>query len=415
MPTPGAATISAVIRGDDLCLAQVGAAVGRPSVRELPTLRGFLAMPPDQARAALGRLTQGPITLTCPGAWCAVRPVQITRREWGSARDEILRSIDRLLPLTPDEAVAGLIDIYDENGDAVEARLIGLRRAQLQPWLDAIERVFNRPVDRVLSPHMAMLGLGLQSNLRSFVYEPTDGFLERHELRFGLPTRLGEAAGEDTAPDAPAVILPDLVSGQAPPRVDGVEPVSARDLAIGAALASSVTPETFAPLIGRSPRQRPRWVAPVLIAAAAAALALTAVWIDDERLREATAQARARQASLEPEVERVQELRRAADRYIRLLREGVGEATEGWRSVLPDLAEAHAALGEQGFYQRIEVSADALSVRGEARSWTEVLERLEESPRFRDAAAVSPVSKSSVSGFDVFELRADRRGGEASK
>lgn len=407
MAAIGATTISLVICGDDLHVVEVTRSPTGDSARAHPPLRRFLSMPTEDARGMLGGPPQRPITLTCPSAWCALRPIQVTRREWGTARDEILRSIDRLLPISPDDALAGRIDLVDESEEPVSARLIGVRRSQARPWLEAIERLFGHPVDILLSPHMAMLGLGLQQHRRAVVVEQYDGFTERHELRYGRPVVIGEP-GEASANADAVVMLPGLTTGEAASVPPGVELISPDDLAIGAALAPAVAPTSFAPLIGKPPAPRPRWLAPATIAVAAIALLAISATLYQSRLGGAAEDAAARQRALQPDVERAQELRRTADRYVRLLDEGVGAATDQWRSVLPDLAEARDALSEGGFYQRVEVSSDTLALRGETESFGDLLERLEESPRFREAAPVSPVTKGQ-SGLDVFEVRAARR------
>jgi len=386
------------IVGDDLHAAQVVRTPLGVRVDGQIVIERFLATPAAEARRALSELLRSRqrVTLVLPPEWCAVRPMQLSRADWAGARDEVRRSLDRLLPIPADDAMLGYIEL-ETGSDDRRGVLIATRRSRVRPWTDAIQSAVGRPVGEIVSAHMAMLGLGLQEAPEANIAEgaPQAGG-SRHRLRFGKPVAVDEPEGGDEAP--PDIRLPGQAEGS----------ISGGDLAVAAGLAPLVATDVYAPLQGRPPRRIWKWAPVAAGMAAALALIATAGTAGDARLRAAAEHLRAEQQSLTTDFEAAQALRSETRRLHRLLEEGVAEATAEWRSTLPALAEMQRAMPEDGFFYRLDVTPGGVAFSGEAPNAPGVLQRLEDSPLFTAAQRSAPITPSSVSGMDVFELRAER-------
>jgi len=404
-------TVSLLILGGDLHTGVVSRSPLGARTKPGPTLRNFLEMDERAARRMVADLPGGRLLLTVPAAWCATRPVQVAPEQWRSAREEILAQVDRLLPIPPEEAMLGLVGLADESGEPRGGTLVGVRRSQVEPWRRAIEGAFGRPIDAVLTPHMALLGFGLQHDRRAVVIERlARGLDAAHTLAWGRPVSIGESADEAPVGEARTLALPSSGEGASDADYPGAETLSPQDALTGAALAESVAPGRFAPVDGRPPRATPPWLAPGAAALLALVFVLAAGPIRDARLERAANEAEQAARALEDDLVSVQTTRRRAERVVRLLEEGVGAATTGWSSPLPALREATQALGEQGFLRRVEVTPQRLRIRGEAAQAGELLERLESSPLLSGAAMEAPLARSGDTGLDIFEIRADRAG-----
>ena len=146
-------TLALAPSGDDLHAACVRAGA-RGVVVDEAALPAFLTTPQTEAAQALRsvcprRRLPGRVVLVCPSEWCAARPVAITTEQWGGARDEVLRSIDQMLPVPPDDALVGLVDVHPDAPGASSAAggcLVGARSSLLRRWLDPIERALGRRV-----------------------------------------------------------------------------------------------------------------------------------------------------------------------------------------------------------------------------------------------------------------------------
>lgn len=401
--------LSFVIDGDDLHVALVSGAPWGARARRGPTLHRFLATPVEEARAALAPFSSARrVVLTCPAAWCALRPVQVTTAQWPGAREEFVRSIDRLLPLSPDDVLVGLIDEGDGASPAERGCLVAVRRSQAQPWIDAIARALGRPVNEVISAHMAMPGLGLQREPIADVVERSGGVALRHRLAFGRPVSFAEPLRDSDDESGARVAFP--AGAEAPADASELTP---QEIAIGSALSPAVAPGVYSPLIGRAARRRPAWIAPAGAVAVAALLLVSARPVYESRLERGAESLRAEQEAMVETVARVNEMRRQTERYARLVGEGVAKPTESWGSVLPMVVEAQTAVGERGYFYRVEVGREHFSFTGEVGGATATLERLEASPLLELPRFRSPVRPSAVAGLDVVDIRADRRGRRA--
>jgi len=407
--------LSIVITGDDLHAVGVRGGPLGGRARGPVTLAGFLSMDSDRARSELEAIDPGgEIVLTCPAAWTAVRSIAVPPGRWEAARNELRRSVDQLLPLDPADAEIGLITKGETDGG--EGWLVGVRGSVLAPWLEAIERAMGRRVGRVLSTHMAMPGLGIQHDPSAVIIERISSFLPAsvHHFEYGRPAELAEperdADDTDRSEDergARRLIVDPMDAGEGEAR--WAEVVQAGDLALGAALADRVCPGVSRPIRGGSPSRARRWMAPALATAAGLVLLIGTIPLHHHRLADATSELRSEAAMLETSVREAEALRSDAESSIELLREAVIAPTEDWTPVLPVLAEVHRALGDDGFFQRVEVTPEDVVIRGQAPSATAVQERLELSDRLVSVRPVAPITRSRATGLDIFEFRASRR------
>jgi len=391
-------TISCFITGDDLAVAVVrqGAELTRPNAAVLArvTISGFLQLDAAQRQAELAKVTKpagesARILLTIPSAWCAMHPIAVTGAQWGGARAEVVRSIDRMLPLAPEHAEVGLVDLAGPNSGpghpAVSGMLVGADRTRYDAWAAAIAEALGRPVTSVRCPVMAALGAGLQHEESAAVVE-ADG--SAHLLRWG---RL-------TAIDAPSAESRTSIS------FTNNEP---EEVAVAAALADVAAPGSFQPITGPAPKPPQRWLAPAACAALAVALLIGAAMTSENRYATGIEAERQRQQALADDLAQTQRLRLETERLTRLLNEGIAASVADWRAMTPALIEAHDAIPADGVLHRFDLDRASVSLRGETRDAGAALGALEASPAFTQAAFTAPVTKT-PDGADVFELRAER-------
>ena len=421
--------LSALIHGEDLHTALVSAGPSGVRIRQGPIVRRFMSVAPDELRLALraARVPPGAtVVLTLPAALCAIRPVPITTSAWAGARPELLRSIASLFPLTPDDAMVGLVDRADsllapmpDAGDAVGAGeaggfLIAVRRSAVQPMIDAIERAIGRPIDAVQAPHHALLGLGLQRCPLATIIEPgAAGATMVHRLRYARPELLGEPI-EDIDPvddaDARTLLWPSHTD-QHPADHGDATPLSPTDLAVGAALARAAVgagAAPFAPLHGRTASAPRRWLAPAAIAAAALAVLWGGFVMQSARYRAGAERLEAERAAIAAAVQDAQRQSDELDRYASLVRSSLTASTGDWQLLTPLLAAAHDAIPGDGFIYRLEMDARTVTIKGEAARSLEVLSSLEATPEFQNAESLEPPATISDRALETFNIRARR-------
>ncbi|MCB9838795.1 MAG: hypothetical protein H6813_05610 [Phycisphaeraceae bacterium] len=401
-------TISLVIHEGDLTCAVVrfGAELShpRPAVLCADTIEGFLELTSAQQRSKFESIRaiagdRARVVLTVPSDWCAMHPIALTCAQWEGARDEIIRSVDRLLPLTPDDAGVGLLDLHgaDSNpGDAPRSgMLVGAERSRLEPWTSAIASALDHPISSVRSAAMSALGLGLQHDERAVVVEPDGSAMT---LRWGRVVSVGELLTEQGEAGSRTITLSN----------DPDDPAGGPGaLAIASALADVVAPASFRPISGKASAPERRWAAPALCALLAIALLIFASYVGDRRYERATAAQTQRQRELADALDETQRLRLETERLTRLLNEGVAATINQWEAITPALIEAQAAIPPDGTLHRLDLDTSAIALRGEAGDAGAALTALEASDSFTDAAFTAPVSKS-TDNTDLFELRADR-------
>ncbi|MFG0275109.1 MAG: hypothetical protein ACF8QF_08630 [Phycisphaerales bacterium] len=388
--------------GDDLHIACVRAGAGGVRIEET-VVRAFHATPEIELKrlilaACPGGRPPSRTVFVCPFEWCAARPVALTTRQWPGARDEVLRSIDQMLPLTADDACIGLVDLHPDEerpGAPVGACLVGVRAKTMRRWTDPIERALGRSIDLALSPHMAALGLGLQQAPQASVLEPGPG-------AGAIRLRDGRIVGV-TEPPGPGdrVALPGASE-------EGAN--SPGELAAAGAIAERVAPEGFRPLAGRVRSGAWKWATPGLAATLAAACLVGGFMIADTRRAEAIDTLRSDRAALRDRFEESRRIGERIERLNALLETGVAGATREWRSPLPVLQDVAGAIQRPAFLYRVDVSPRSVSLVGEADEVRAVLQRLEESDTLGNVALTDTVLPSpGDASLDVFSIRADRR------
>lgn len=408
MPILPRSTISLAIEGDALVGVAVRESAAGASSRELGAVPDFLAASQSERARLASDAGDGILILTIPASWCAVRPIAVTRRQWKSARPELLRNVEGFFPLPADDAMVGLVDRVDESrAPASRGYLIAASRRRVEPWLEAISRAFGRRPSVILAPHMALAGLGLQQHESARVLErlPTGACVE-HVLRWGAVVELARSAA------APAFESPTslaVVHGHAADAAPGaIAPVSSAQLAIASALAMSVASSSLAPLSGTAPRTAPTWIPAAALAALAVAMVIAGTRVSSWRESRALAQVEARRSEQAEALARVVADRDRAQQLAALIRaaEALGPASSP--DLLADLQAAQEALPADGFLYRVELDAKALAIRGEAKRAGDVLRAIEESPRFHAAREMDTAAAIEERRLESFHIRAER-------
>jgi|GEM_PF-2090776 len=405
--------ISAIIVGDDLHVVALHVSRAGVRMRASADCKGFLRLQGLERQSALASIARQPgsLVVVAPAAWCVVGTAAITQKQWRAARAELLESVEHMFPIERDDALLGQIDLFSRENPHLDhpvgGALIAAKRSRVAPAVQAIESALGRSALRVISAHMALPALGLQRDEKALVFdEAAYGERVQHELAYGLPVALDESITENST-DAPQGAFTCVVMPGAAP-VNEAQPVSPTLLAIAGALSATVFAGRFAPLMGPPQRVAPWCAGPTVAGAAAALLLVVAGQVWGSRLRNETMRIDQRMSAIEDRVIHTQQLRTETERVDALLRNGVQATLAQWDSPMPILREVTAALGEEGFYYRIEVNGASVLLRGEAASADAFLQRLVGSRLFSAAEFLAPVSKSSISGHDVFEIRAQR-------
>lgn len=414
--------------GDDLYVARVSGSGWRIRARRGPVVRGFLRMNPEEARRALGDAgaavgTSGRVVLTLPSGTCGVRPMQLGMSRWHGARAEVTRAIGRLFPIDPDEALVGLVSRRagaslaetpgsgGEGGSVERGYLVVASRREVGAWTDRLERALGREVSEVLSTQMAMLGLGLQHESRAGVIErAASGAEEIHWLRYGEVEELGAPwAGEmdDTTEVSGAVLrrLPGAEAGDPADDIDGHE------LAIAGGLASIAGGGAFAPLVGKPAPAPKRWVAPLAGVAAAALLLWGGSVVLERRYERAIVDLRAQDGAIAERLARIEATRAELSRTTAMIEGAIGKTVAGWKSVMPELAAAHAVIPDDAFLYDLRLDGRRVVLRGEAPRASDVLRNLESSEAFTSPTRQSPTQVVQERGTETFDLAATRKDG----
>jgi hypothetical protein len=417
MPIAPHRVLSAVIVGDDAHTALVDLAPLRTRARRGPTLKGFLSAPVEDLRRALPPEAAGrELVLTVPSSACGVRSAGVGAAQWNGARAEIHRSIGKMFPISPEEALLGFVARAPRGAEAEESAggyLIVAQREAVRPHVERLREIAGPESVRLLAPQMAILGLGYQRLADVGVLDagPT-GAPVIHRLRRGRVVGLAEP-WDPEASDAAAVgglSLWRLPRGMddADPSLRSIAAIDPHDLAVAAALAPRVGGGEIAPLDERATPAPNRWLFPLAATAAAIALVWGAASVREARLERGVDRVARQEERLQAEFAEAQRLRQELDRLRARVRAGVIEPTSDWRPILPALADAEAVVPTSGFVYSLDVSPERVLIRGEAPLASDVLRGLEETDRFRNAAFQDPTSDVAERNAESFHLRADR-------
>lgn len=390
---------SGAIVGDDLHTALVSGSALGVRAKAGPVLRGFRGMGVEDGRRLLGGMPAGvAVVLIVPGSIAAVRPTALPAGRWGAAKDELMKSVESLFPFPAEQAVVGFVGRRLAGGEEA-GYLVGADRRSLRAWTDVLERMLARPVDAVVSSHMALLGLGLQGDPERAVAEAGPGGPVRHRLVWGEVAELNGAASDGDSGSAVAL----------PPAEDGAAgTLSGAELAAAGALAFASSGDRFAPLVGRVRTGGPRWLAAAVLVAVGGLMIWGASVVASWRTERGIARlerARADHALVLEESRRA----RAVARDLSARLEAVGRVFAGPSSgVLPAVRAALAAVPEGAFVYRIEVDAATVTIKGEAKRAGDVLRALEESEEFKGARDLDTPVAVEERGLEMFNIRADR-------
>ncbi len=410
--------------GDDLACATLFDAPVGARLTSAPTIAGARTMPAEQLRARLPKVGAGDgVIFVCPSSHAHARAFGVGASAWHAAEEDIRATIATLFPLTPEDALVGVVDAADGGDDdhAPEGVLVAASREQLRAWTEHLGAALGRSPDAVVAPVQCVPTLGFQHLERAIVREHVGmGEVVEHELRLGLPGAVGNPPDPDRAPDAQ---LPSDEPTHATARTaHSTPPGTARTagiaatgggalerLARAAAALPRSAPKHVVAIDGALPAGRSRWLIPAL--AGGLALVLTAAALQAPGVRTSAALERlsAEEARLADDVAEAAALRRETLTLERLIETGYAGATAGWSPALPVLREASRMIPEGGYAWEIVIEGETLRLSGVAQDSGAVLARVESSPVFTGASFVAPPGRSpdpEDGGGERFDLRA---------
>lgn len=377
------------------------------SVAEGGSLDRAQAESPDRLRGACKGLgSPDAVVLVCPSEWCAIRPMGLSPQQFDGALPELRANLRSLLPLSGDNAMLGYIGRTSADGPA-GGYLIGVDLARLSPWLDIVSRGLGRPVDQVLAPPMALLGLGLQSEPEAVVFERlTSGAVVSHRLRAGEIEELSSLARAESTGSVAARSLFDSA-------MPGITPTSPGQFAAAGALASMVAAPAFRPFAGRRPARSRRWIPAAAGFAAALLCVVLAGQAQSWRVDRGIAALDDKALALATQLEDARRAHDEARRLIALLRAADAALPRG-AAVLPDLLAARTAVPAEGFLYRVELDGGSATLRGEARRSGDVLRSVEQAAEFQAAREMDAPIAVEERGTEMFHVRAERVGSKGA-
>ncbi len=334
---------------------------------------------PELLTAAASRLAGkraiDELLLVAPSAWCAARDIGLTPKDWPAARAGVLESLEDLVPVPADDALVGLIGLFDEDERCTKGAVIAARASQLEPILDALRAAASSARETVIAAPMAATGLPIDREPLARVVEPSALGDTATTLRHALPTALD-------APPQP---------GAASLRITEDTPLS--KLAAAGALARRAAPHAFAPLKGKRAHHRTRFAIPAALTAAAILLlaAIPVIW--NTRLEAAAENAETQRLALRADFDAAQSHRTAAQRHTALAA-AFDSATSNWRSALPTLRDTAIALEDGAYLYRLTTDDNGVRLTGEAKDPGAILERLEAAPSLTAAKSTAPMTPS---------------------
>jgi len=405
--------------GADLHFAVIEASALGVRATTGPVVRDVLHASPDVLRrAAPGLPRTGTVVFVCPTEMTAVRPIGVGVSGFLSARADLHRSIGRLVPIAPENALIGLVERHGappgdadaQAGSDVTGYIFAARRDAMDAWTEKVRTIVGRGPDAVLSPAMALIGVGGQRTESLVALERTStGAQLAHSFRFGRATELAQPIDSDrlaSIQSAGAVVRSIPTPSGAHEHV-GTIPLSPTELAIGGGMAMVMGGGEFAPLIGAPPRATPRWAPGIAAMIGAVVLVWGAIAVRGYRYEHAIESLAREEATLDAEVARVQSMRAESARLTSLVRDGVGATTARWSPRLPDVAAVASIIPDGSYLYSIGVSNAGVNIQGEAPKASTVLGALEASPRFAKADRRDPTVAIPEKSTEIFSLHAE--------
>ncbi|RMD66542.1 MAG: hypothetical protein D6824_00635 [Planctomycetota bacterium] len=376
-------------------------------VRSLRVAR-FAALQRIEQEAAVASFAPfpGEVVVLAPGSSRVIGGPQLDHAQWRSGRDRLLESIEELLPIARDEAVVGHVDLFDPERPALDrpvgGALVAMRRSELEALTAPLLAGLGARSCVVLPACAAATGVPRVAQQRRCVVVEGVGSaaMVAHTYAQGLLVAVEEPltrAALASMPPRQTMTLPGA-------EVEGLEAIAPQELALGACFVTHASPGLATPLGRTPPRPVSLYAGPVALTTVAALLLVGGAAVREVRQRErlhSVDQAIERWA---PAAMRAQRLRSEAIRTKELLEKGIASTLASWRSPLPVLAALREALGEEGFYYRVDVDEAGARLRGEAPDASAVLQQLASHPLIASAAFTAPVSVSTLSGMEVFEI-----------
>jgi hypothetical protein len=398
--------------GPDLHLAIVEASALGVRVRTGPVVRDALTATIDIVRrAATGLPRAATVVFVCPAELTAMRPIGVDTKGFVAARADLHKSVGRLVPIPPENALIGLIQRHGDDGAGESAGyLSAARKDAIDAWADRIRAITGRTPDAVLTPAMALIGCGAQRTETFVALERTlSGAPVAHTLRFGQAVDLASPIDSDRLASvrSSGARVRWVPSGDGAASTDGIDAITPAELAIAGAMAMIMGDGEFVPLAGAPPRNAPRWVAAAAALLAAGVLAWGAMSVRSWRYERAIDRLTAEEATLDAEVARVQAMRNEAARLSALVRDGVAKTAAAWSPRTSDLAAASMVIPDGGFLYRLSATGAGVVIEGEAPKASAVLAALEASPRFTRARQQDPTAAVPMRSTESFGIRAD--------
>jgi hypothetical protein len=339
----------------------------------------------DQARASVSRVPRpGVMCVVVPAGSVHSRPMAMSAAVFRSARDEVMRSVDRLLPIEPAGAGLGFVNRSTDAGadtedDAGAGFLLAVDSATVRAARELSERVLGGPPSRTVAPQQALLGMGLHAagsrvRERGAFGEPLDTLLDG-----GLITELRVDA---SGPESVDFALPTEVSAETSSDLER--------LAIGAAICDRFASEDAEPLHGSWSPIRSRVYPGVLAAVACAALVLSAWSIREGRYRSAIERVLSEQEAIAQQVRSVEREETELGRLVadlgaaQLAAPVLGDDEDG-SGALAVLDAVLDALPAEAFLESVTVDGTGVRLRGIALSARQVLGSLESAAAFENA------------------------------
>ncbi len=412
--------------GPDLHLAVIEASALGVRAQTGPVIKDVLHAQPDALRRAGASLPRaGSLVFVCPAELTAVRPIGVGVSGFLSARSDLHKSLGRLVPITPENALIGLVERHAaESGDAgtsggtdAAGYLFAARRDAIDTWIEKLRTITGRGPDAVLAPAMALIGIGGQRTETFVALERSiSGGLFAHTLRFGRAADLAHRIDSErlaSIRSSGAIIRSLPSAGETSASSEGL-PISPAELAIAGGMAMIMGGGEFAPLTGAPPRTAPQWAAGVAALIGAGVIVWAALGLRGYRYERAIEHLAREEQTLDAGVAQVQAMRAESARLAALVRDGVGAASAKWSPRMPDLAAAVSIMPTGAFLYNISASNTGITIQGEAPKASAVLAALESSPRFANAIQQDPTIAIPEYATESFGLRAGYEKPQAS-